>query len=155
MQKGNVFTSVCQELCPSGVCTPACSGQGGSPPWQTPQWAGGSPPWQTPQSSGQTPPGHTSPVEMTIEAGGTHATGMNSCLVWLFGTVAKSPLGKLLEMPMLASKDFRVATNSYLQWRSTWWSLDQELNPYPVELAWHALVSLILLDPDFVMFYWF
>ena len=63
LRQGNVFTSVCQELCPQwggrawqGVCV-AGGMHGGGHAWQGACMAG----------------------ETTIEVGGTHATGMHSC----------------------------------------------------------------------------
>ena len=62
-----------------GVCIPASNGQGGS--------AQGGSAWgcTTPRPRGRHPPGRHSPDQeadtppMTIEAGGTHPTGMYSC----------------------------------------------------------------------------
>ena len=67
---------------------------------------------------------------------------------------------KLPIMALLALKVFTTAklTSTYLynlQWGLTWWSLDQESNAYPTELAWHVLVSLRLLYPYIVIIYWF
>ena len=83
--QGNVFTPVCQSFCSQGVFA---SGSGGclphplDTPLETPPWT-------------HTHPGHThspqththldSPlVEVATEAGGTHPTGMHSCLRFLF-----------------------------------------------------------------------
>ena len=51
---------------------------------------------------------------------------------------------KLLEMAMLASKDF---TGAKKKLPPTWWSLDQGSKAYRTELVWHVLVSLKHLDP--------
>ena len=73
-------------------------------------------------------------------------------LPFLYSNMSFSPFNtEITEMAMLASTDFTEANKSYLQWGSTWWSLDQESNAYPSVLARHVLVSLRLLDPYMVM----
>ena len=78
LREGNVFTPVCHSVHKGRV---SASGSGGG---CLPLGPGGvHPPGQTPPR--QTPPwadthlGRHPPVEMTIEAGGTHPTGMHSC----------------------------------------------------------------------------
>ena len=67
--QGNIFTGVC--LFTWEECIPACNGQGWTPPRDT----------HPGQTTPDTPLGrHPTPPEMTIEAGGTHPTGMHSCL---------------------------------------------------------------------------
>ena len=68
LQKGNVFTSVCQEFFPQGSVCQTPPGQ--TPPLgQTPPWA--DTPWHTPQAD--------TPQQMATAADGTHPTGMHSC----------------------------------------------------------------------------
>ena len=58
LRKGNVFTSMCQELCP-------CWGDVHTHPGQTPPWTDTSladiTPGQTPHPPGQNPPPHRHP----------------------------------------------------------------------------------------------
>ena len=56
---------------------------------------------------------------------------------------------KLPEMAIFTSKDFTAAKKSYLQWGSTWWSLNQDSRSiaYVTDLAWHVLVWNILHMP--------
>ena len=78
--QGNVFTPVCHSL--HGGCIPACNEQVVS----TSESGGVYHPVQTPPVGRHHPRqiptvGRLSPVEMTIEAGGTHPTGMHSFLL--------------------------------------------------------------------------
>ena len=68
------------------VCVPVSNEQGVYTPWTPPVRH---PPGKTPPghahtyiyTSGHTPQIDTAPREMTIEAGGTHPTGMHSCYI--------------------------------------------------------------------------
>ena len=76
LQKGNVFTSMCQEFCPQGgaVQLPGQTLHRQTPP------LGRYPPKQTPPR--QTSPWADTPLRQTATAaGGTHPTGMHSCLI--------------------------------------------------------------------------
>ena len=87
LQKGNIFTPVCQSLC-SGGCLPQC--MLGYHPWADTPWA------DTP--SAQTPLGRHSPAQCMLgytvpsacwdrhatAADIMHPTGMHSCCYWNF-----------------------------------------------------------------------
>ena len=78
LQKGNVFTPVCQSFCSEGMSSSLHVGihnpPGQTPPGQTPPWADTQPPGQTPIPEGRHPspwantplgrhpPGHTHPL---------------------------------------------------------------------------------------------
>ena len=51
-------------------------------------------------------------------------------------------------MAKLAWKVFTSARKSYLQWGSTWKSLDQNSQAYPIELDWYILVRLRIIRPN-------
>ena len=86
LRKGNVFASVCQELCPGGggnltQCMLGCTAHGQIPPRaDTPPWADtplsrhppGQPPWQT-----------ALPQQTATAAEGTYPTGMQSCFDYI------------------------------------------------------------------------
>ena len=84
LQKGNVFTPVCQSFCSrEGVCLSAC--------WDTPPWAD-SPYGQTPQTDTPCPvhagihppcPVHSG-IDMATAADGMHPTGMHSCSCFFY-----------------------------------------------------------------------
>ena len=77
--EGNVFTPVCDSV--HRGCVPVCNGQGGvHPQADTPQT-------DTPR---QTPPWTDTPTEMATEVGGTHPTGMHSCLNYIFKSLDKT-----------------------------------------------------------------
>ena len=81
-RQGNIFTSVCQELCPRGRCLVP----GGACSWMGVPALGGacsrglvsrpSPKGEIEGDQVQPPPN-----PMATAAGGTHPTGMHSCLV--------------------------------------------------------------------------
>ena len=93
LRKGNVFTSVCQEFCP----------QWGVPPRQTP------PPCRHPLAD--TPPGRHTPTHQTATAaGGTHPTGMHSCI--------KMPILSQKRLTFLCS--CRIPVDKYIRCDSSW-----------------------------------
>ena len=67
--QGNIFTSVCHSFCPAGGI-PVCNGQGGVCQHAMGVSASGSRGWGYQADTPQT----------TTEAGGTHPTGMHSCI---------------------------------------------------------------------------
>ena len=73
LREGYVFTPVCYSV-HRGCVSQHAMGQGGLHPLDT--HSGQKPPWTPPDTPGQIP---QPPVEMTIEAGGTHLIGMQSC----------------------------------------------------------------------------
>ena len=97
LEQGNIFTSVCQEFCPQGVCHQpppwADTPLGRHTPGQTPPrsrhpWgADPPPPGQTlpsgsrqPLSPRSRPPQAVHAGRYGQQAGGTHPTGMHTCL---------------------------------------------------------------------------
>ena len=92
LEQGNIFTSVCQEFCPQGgSATNHPLGRdtpGQTPPRSRHPWGGRPPPpradtplWEqtAPFPQEQTPPSSTC-WEIRAQAGGTHPTGMHTCL---------------------------------------------------------------------------
>ena len=83
LRQGNIFTPVCQSFCSQGVSASGLGGVCQTPPRQTPPHPGQIPPGQTPPWA-DTPLGRHPPARCMLgygqQAGGTHPTGMHTCL---------------------------------------------------------------------------
>ena len=84
--QGNIFRSVCQEFCPQGGSASVNVGIPlPHPPDQAPPWDQAPPTGQAPPGTRHLPSRHQSGAEHAgryrQQAGGTHPTGMHSCLL--------------------------------------------------------------------------
>ena len=122
LREGNVFTPVCQSFCPQGACLGgrvSTFGSGGCTPpghkhTHTPTHPLGTHTSWAPLKHPLAPPGHTYPptdtptlVEMAIEAGGTHHTGMHSCSQWLHFKLQRTKIKVLRNLDIFLNKDVR------------------------------------------------